>query len=168
MSVYVPAHFASHDRATGARLMHEHPFATLVTPGATEPVVTHLPLIHIPDCEPNGTLHGHFARTNPHARAADHAESMAIFHGPHAYVTPSWYANPHRRCPPELRRVHAHGAIELARDPAETRAVLDLPDPALSSSRAETGRWVGARRTCRDGPRNRRLSNQGEAGSTSS
>ena len=138
MSVYVPAHFASRDRVTAARLIHEHPFATLVTPGATEPLVTHLPLIHIADCEPNGTLHGHFARGNPHARATANAESLAIFHGPHAYVTPSWYTDPASAVPTwNYAVVHAHGMIELARDPVETRAVLDLLIQRFEAARAE-------------------------------
>jgi transcriptional regulator len=137
MSVYVPAHFAGRDRATAARLIHEHPFATLVTPSASEPVVTHLPLIHIADCEPNGTLYGHFARGNPHARAAPHGESMAIFHGPHAYITPSWYVDPATAVPTwNYAVVHAHGGIELARDPAETRAVLDLLIQRFEAARA--------------------------------
>jgi transcriptional regulator len=94
MSLYIPGHFAPRDRSSVARLLHEHPFATLVTPSATEPFITHLPLIHIADCEPHGTLHGHFARTNPHVEAAAHGVSLALFHGPHAYVTPSWYEEP--------------------------------------------------------------------------
>jgi len=127
MSLYVPGHFAARDRATAARLFHEHPFATLVTPGTPEPIVTHLPLIHVADCEPHGTLHGHFARANPHAQCATQAESLAIFHGPHAYVTPAWYADPAGAVPTWNYAVaHAHGTIELAIDPAQTRAVLDL------------------------------------------
>ena len=94
MSLYVPGHFAARDRATIARLVHDHPFATLVTPDAPEPLVTHLPLLHVADREPHGTLLGHFARANPHARASSAANSIAIFHGPHAYVSPSWYADP--------------------------------------------------------------------------
>ncbi len=127
MSLYIPGHFAPRDRSSVARLLHEHPFATLVTPSAAEPFVTHLPLIHVADCEPHGTLHGHFARTNPHVEAAAHGASLALFHGPHAYVTPSWYADPAGAVPTWNYAVaHAHGTIELARDPAETRAVLDL------------------------------------------
>ncbi len=127
MSIYVPGHFAARDRATAARLFHEHPFATLVTPGTPEPLVTHLPLIHIADCEPHGTLHGHFARANPHAEVATRTESLAIFHGPHAYVTPTWYTDPAGAVPTwNYAVVHAHGTIEFARDAAETRAVLDL------------------------------------------
>ena len=127
MSLYLPDHFTARDRAMIARLVHDHPFATLITPGSPEPLVTHLPLLHVADCEPHGTLFGHFARANPHAAIAPDIESIAIFHGPHAYVTPSWYADPSSAVPTWNYAVaHAHGAIEFARDAVETRAVLDL------------------------------------------
>jgi transcriptional regulator len=137
MSLYVPEHFASRDRATIARLVHDHPFATLITAHASEPLVTHLPLLHVADSEPHGTLHGHFARANPHARIPVGAESIAIFHGPHAYVSPSWYADPAGAVPTwNYAVVHAHGEIELARDAAETRAVLDLMIHRFEAGRA--------------------------------
>jgi transcriptional regulator len=127
MSIYVPDHFTARSRAMVARLIHDHPFATLVTPGAPEPLVTHLPLLHVTDCEPHGTLLGHFARANPHARVGADVESVAIFHGPHAYVTPSWYADPPGAVPTWNYAVaHAHGTIELSRDAAQTRAIVDL------------------------------------------
>ena len=127
MAVYIPQAFVPPERAPIVRLMHDHPFATLLTPGATEPQITHLPLLHVAECEPHGTLFGHFARANPHADAALHgAESIAIFHGPHAYVSPSWYTDPAGAVPTwNYAVVHAHGTIQLASDPAETRAVLD-------------------------------------------
>ena len=87
MSLYLPEHFATRDRATIARLVHDHPFATLITPHSPEPLVTHLPLLHVADSEPHGTLFGHFARANPHARIAAGTESIAIFHGPHGSRT---------------------------------------------------------------------------------
>jgi transcriptional regulator len=137
MSVYVPDHFAARDRATIARLVHDFPFATLVTPGSPEAHVSHLPLLHVADCEPLGTLVGHFARANPHADAAPATESIAVFHGPHAYVTPSWYADPEGAVPTWNYAVaHVHGAIELARDATETRAVLDLMIQRFESGRA--------------------------------
>jgi transcriptional regulator len=137
MPVYVPQHFAARDEAMVARLVHDYPFATLVTPGEPEPLVTHLPLLLVADDEPPGTLFGHFARANPHARTPPGAESVAIFHGPHAYVTPSWYADPAGAVPTwNYAVVHAHGALELARDPAETRAVLDLLVQRFESDRS--------------------------------
>ncbi len=127
MSVYLPRHFAAPDRAAIARLLHDHAFATLVTPVQPEPLVTHLPLIGVADCEPHGTLLGHFARANPHVKRAEASESIAIFHGPHAYVSPSWYADPATAVPTwNYVVVHAHGTLELARDASETRAILDV------------------------------------------
>ena len=137
MSLYLPGHFAARDRATTGRLVHEYPFATLVTPVAPEPFITHLPLIHVADREPHGTLFGHFARANPHARIPAGTESIAIFHGPHAYVSPSWYADPSGAVPTWNYAVaHVHGGIELARDAAETRAVLDLMIHRFEAGRA--------------------------------
>ena len=126
MSLYVPRHFDAGDRVAIARLVHDHPFATLVTPTTGEPQVSHLPLLWIGDCEPFGTLLGHFARANPHA-SAPIGESIAIFHGPHAYVSPSWYTEPAAAVPTWYYAVvHAHGTLRLAREAAETRAILDV------------------------------------------
>jgi transcriptional regulator len=136
MSLYVPPHFAARDAASAQRLFRDHPFAALVTLSAGEPHVTHLPLIFVAEGE-HGTLHGHFARANPHAGAAASADSLAIFQGPHAYVTPSWYADPAGAVPTwNYAVVHAHGRIELARDPGETRAVIDLLVERFESTRA--------------------------------
>jgi transcriptional regulator len=137
MSVYVPVHFAAHDRAAVARLVHDYAFATLLTPAQPEPLVSHLPLMLIADREPHGTLVGHFARANPHAQNPHDAESIAIFHGPHAYVSPSWYAEPSTAVPTwNYAIVHLHGTIELDRDPAATRAVLDSLIARFESGRA--------------------------------
>jgi transcriptional regulator len=136
MSIYVPDHFTAADHAAIARLLHDHPFATLITPGESEPGVTHLPLVHIADCDPHGTLLGHFARGNPHWKHAEAAESIAIFHGPHAYVSPSWYAAPAKAVPTWNYVVaHVHGTIRLAQDPAATRSILDTMIHRFESTR---------------------------------
>ncbi|HMA30359.1 MAG TPA: FMN-binding negative transcriptional regulator, partial [Casimicrobiaceae bacterium] len=126
MSLYAPAHFAVTERAAVARLIHDHPFATLVTPASPEPMISHVPLLLVPGCEPNGELIGHVARANPHWRHAAAAESIAIFHGPHAYVSPSWYAKPEQAVPTwNYATVHAHATMEVIDDPAEAKGVLD-------------------------------------------
>jgi len=137
MSLYVPSHFAARDRTIFARLAHDYPFATLMTPGAPEPHITHLPLIYVPDREPSGTLLGHFARANPHVHAASASESIAIFQGPHAYVSPSWYEDPAAAVPTwNYAIAHAHGMIQLAQDSEETRAILDLLIQRFEAHRA--------------------------------
>jgi transcriptional regulator len=114
------------DRAAIARLMHDHPFATVVTPLVPEPLISHLPLLLVPGCEPHGTLIGHMARANPHWREATRAESIAIFQGPHAYVSPSWYTEPSKAVPTwNYAVVHACGTLEIIEDAAQTRRVLE-------------------------------------------
>jgi len=66
------------------------------------------------------------ARANPHWRNAGAAESIAIFHGPHAYVSPSWYGEPAKAVPTwNYAVVHASGMLETLADPVETRRILD-------------------------------------------
>jgi len=126
MTLYRPDHFAIDDRAAIAHLVHDYPFATLMTPATPEPFVSHLPLLLVPEGGPHGTLIGHFARANPHWLHVDNVESRAIFHGPHAYVSPSWYGQPERMVPTwNYATVHMHGALEIITDAAETRGVLD-------------------------------------------
>ena len=138
MSLYTPAHFAGTERAAVARLMHDHPFATLVTPATPEPLVSHVPLLLVPDREPHGELIGHFARANPHWRHAAAAESIAIFHGPHAYVSPSWYAKPAQAVPTwNYATVHAHATMQVIEDPAEARSILDALVNRFESTRPE-------------------------------
>ncbi len=126
MSVYTPTHFEMSERAAIARLMHDCPFATLITPATPEPRISHVPLLLVPGCEPHGTLIGHVARANPHWREASGVESIAVFHGPHAYVSPSWYVDPARAVPTwNYTVVHATGPLEIIEDAVETRRVLE-------------------------------------------
>jgi transcriptional regulator len=126
MSLYVPQAFSTADRDAVAALIDEHPFATLITPATPEPCVSHLPLVLVRDASPHGTLLGHFARANPHSRQGRDVASIAIFHGPHAYVSPSWYREPAQAVPTwNYAAVHAHGALEIVDDPAVTRGILD-------------------------------------------
>lgn len=87
--MYLPAHFRDDDPAVAQALLRAHPFATLVSTLAGAPFATHLPLLLSEDGQ---RLLGHFARPNPHAAAiGSGAPALAIFHGPHAYVSPRWY-----------------------------------------------------------------------------
>jgi transcriptional regulator len=136
VTFYIPSHFATDDRDAAAGLIHEYPFATLVTPSVPEPIISHVPLLWLEDGTPCGTLIGHFALANPHARHVAGAESIAIFHGPHAYVSPSFYADPVSAVPTwNYAVVHAHGALELTPDAASTRAVVDRLIERFESSR---------------------------------
>ncbi|WP_028009214.1 FMN-binding negative transcriptional regulator [Solimonas flava] len=118
MSLYTPGHFEGRDRAAALRLIAAHPFATLVTTVAgDEPQITHLPLLQQGDA-----LHGHMARANPHWQAFAHGRTVAIFHGPHAYVSPRWYETPAQHVPTwNYAVVHVAGRPQLV----EGMAALD-------------------------------------------
>ena len=121
MALYVPRAFAVDDRAVLDRLIDEHPFATLVTPASPEPYVSHVPLLR----DGEDALLGHFARANPHARHAEGAASIAIFHGPHAYVSPTWYEDPKNAVPTwNLATVHVHGTIACLPAAADAERVV--------------------------------------------
>ena len=146
MSVYTPSQFAMRDRVAIARLMHDYPFATLVTAATPEPFISHLPLLLVAAPEPHGTLIGHMARANPHWQHAAAGETIAIFHGPHAYVSPSWYAEPSKAVPTwNYAAIHAQGTLEVIYDAAETRGVLDALVQRFEGSRDSRGRAAPTR-----------------------
>jgi transcriptional regulator len=83
--MYTPRQFALSDDETAAALAQAE-FAYLVTHDASGFIVTPLPLMY-----DGHSLVGHVSRANPHWHA-DGGESVAIFTGPHAYISPSFYA----------------------------------------------------------------------------
>jgi transcriptional regulator len=147
LAIYIPPSFAGAARAAVARLLHDYPFATLITPGAPEPWLSHVPLLLTADREPYGTLIGHVARANPHWQHMRGPESIAIFHGPHAYVSPSWYGEPAQAVPTwNFAAIHAHGTIDLLDDSAATRGVLDVFVKRFEGGRAAPWTFAMAER----------------------
>ncbi len=138
MSIYTPRAFATDDGAAVAHLIRDFPFATLMTPGDPEPFVSHVPLQYDGSLGSKGTLLGHMARANPHWRHFGAEASIAIFHGPHAYVSPSWYAEPATAVPTwNYAIAHVHGRVEVMADAAETRALLDTMIRRYEGGRGE-------------------------------
>ena len=133
--MYIPASFNVDDPDTLHRFIHRHSFATLITAGE-EPFITHLPLLLDVDSQGRATLIGHFARPNPHWQL-DHARhtSVAVFHGPHAYISPSWYRSGTPAVPTwNYATVHAWGKLSLLIEPADIAAVLERTVQAYESS----------------------------------
>jgi transcriptional regulator len=137
LSVYLPPWFAAHDNDAIARLVREYPFATLITATGGEAQISHLPLLHHAEPAPHGTLIGHMARANPHWRELAERPSIAVFQGPHAYVSPSWYTQPAAMVPTwNYAVVHVHGTVELVDDRAATLATVEELTRRFESGRA--------------------------------
>src|ERR1700691_3076112 len=89
--MYIPKHFVVDDPAWIRSFMEKNAFATLVTVLQGELFATHLPILYAPNPAPLGTLRAHMARANPHWQSFGDVQQLAIFTGPHAYVSPTWY-----------------------------------------------------------------------------
>src|SRR3984957_3940739 len=94
-----------------------------------------------PDPAPNGTLLGHVARPNPQARGAvPGVQALAIFQGPDAYITPSWYATKREngKVVPTWNYVtiHAYGSVEFFDDTERLRSIVTRLTERRESSRA--------------------------------
>jgi transcriptional regulator len=123
--MYVPRPFAETDVARLHALMRAHPFATLVSAVAGVPFATHLPLLLDEARGPSGTLEGHVAGPNPHAEAFDGATpALAIFHGPHCYVSPRGYAGSPNVPTWNYVAVHAVGRPSRVSDAGRVRDLL--------------------------------------------
>lgn len=125
MTLYRPTHFRIDDDGTLFEFIARHAFGTLVCAGADGVHVSHIPFLPRRDADGSVRLLGHVARANPQWQALQSATHvLAIFQGPHAYVSPSWYAN-HPSVPTwNYSVVHAHGAVHPM-DDAGLRDLLD-------------------------------------------
>ena len=123
--MYIPKHFEG-EEAQGREIMQAHSWALLTTADETgAPLCTHLVLQWEDDGSPHGSLIGHMARANPHWSHFGSGASLAVFHGPHAYVSPSWYAQPAIQVPTwNYAVVHVRGRARIVADRAATLATL--------------------------------------------
>ena len=121
--MYTPATFREERLDVLHGLIDAHPLGALVRHGADGLCADHLPFeIAAPTLDaPFGILRAHVARANPVWRAAG-ADCMVIFQGPHAYITPAWYAEKQRsgKEVPTFNYavVHAHGPLRAIDDAA--------------------------------------------------
>lgn len=119
--MYIPPAHAEPDPAVADALIAAHGFALLVSAGADGPTASHLPLELD---RARRVLMGHMARANPHWQELEGATALAVFSGPHAFVSPRWYATGPAVPTWNYEAVHVTGRARLVEDPAELRAVL--------------------------------------------
>ncbi len=144
--MYLPASFAVADSDRLAEVMRKFSFATLVTATDGVPFATHLPLLHRPQPGTLGVLVGHVARANPQwQHFTTEKESLAIFSGPHAYVSPSWYETELAVPTWNYIAVHAYGVPRVIEDEAWLEALLDEMVQRYEASRPQPAQWRSPR-----------------------
>jgi transcriptional regulator len=132
--MYLPSVFRPADTALALDLIEQHPFATLVTSHDGASTADHVPLLLD---RVRGVLRGHVARANPVWRAlASGVEALAIFHGPHAYVSPAFYPSGRVHVPTwNYATVHVYGVARVIASATELSALV-----SAMTSHFEAGR----------------------------
>lgn len=123
--MYLPAQFQERDTRRLEAFLETHGFATLVSSVQGAPFASHLPLLFERGANTSGKLLGHMARANPQWQEFEQAQTvLAVFHGPHAYVSPSWYRA--TGVPTwNYAVVHVYGRARLIEDQATLRSVIE-------------------------------------------
>lgn len=126
--MYLPTAFRIEDLGSVHAAIRAARLANLVTATAEGPQVTPLPLLLDETEGEFGTLYGHLARGNAQWRAPALGPAVAVFMGPDAYVTPSWYVTKQEtgKVVPTWNyvTVHAHGTPEFFDEPERLLAAV--------------------------------------------
>jgi transcriptional regulator len=128
--MYVPQQFAEPRREVLVELIRNFPLATVVTLSTDGLTADHIPLYYRESSGEHGALWGHVARANPLCNNLLGSAALAIFQGPDAYISPSWYASKEEtgRVVPTWNYavVHAYGRLTLIEDRQWLREQVEL------------------------------------------
>jgi len=146
--VYIPEHFRVRDHADAVAFIRANPFAILVSNTIDGPFATHLPVV----IRENGdqlVLRGHVAKANPHWRYLEKdANCLTIFHGPHAYISPSNYTTRETVPTWNYSAVHAYGDARIFPAPQDLLSILHDLIPTFEAAYAE--QWASLSQDYRD------------------
>lgn len=122
--MYIPEFNRIEDRDTSLAFLRANPFAVLVSSLDGLPFATHVPLAVR---ERNGqiVLRGHVAKANPHWKSfGQEQESLVIFQGPHAYISPALYEIRESVPTWNYAAVHVYGRVSVV-DQNQSREILE-------------------------------------------
>ena len=132
--MYIPEFNRQEDRSTILAFMKANPFAILVSNVEGIPFATHLPLL-IDDAGDEIMIQGHMAKANEHWKSMkEDKESLVIFHGPHAYISPSLYELRESVPTWNYAAVHVYGEPTLFTDEEDLKATLHRMIDTFESS----------------------------------
>lgn len=121
--MYIPEFNRVEDTAVAVAFMRANPFAILVSNSEQTPFATHLPVV-IVEAAGKVTLRAHVAKANPHWKLLEQQESLVIFQGPHAYISPSLYEIRESVPTWNYATVHAYGRGQILAGDRDKHQVL--------------------------------------------
>ena len=126
--MYIPKYYEEKDWNEIEQLIKEHGFATLISVKNHEPIAAHIPLELSKNEAGEWILAGHVSRANPIWKSFEADQNvLAIFVGPHAYVSPSWYN--HKNVPTwNYKAVHVYGRASVLEGEKRNAALSKMMD----------------------------------------
>lgn len=147
--MYIPKAFKIRDEQFNHEIINDYGFATLFSQHNGEPYATHIPLMLSED---KTYLYGHFSVANHQWKDIEGQTVLAVFQGPHSYISSSWYET-NRSVPTwNYISVHVSGVIEMigGRELKESLSRLvhkyEAPDSAYQLDEVDD-RYLKAMRT---------------------
>ena len=119
--LYTPKYYRLEDKEKVKQVIEENSFATIVSNKDGVPTASHIPLLLHKD---GNYLSGHFARANKQWMDLNGQEVLAIFQGPHSYISPSWYETKDAVPTWNYVSVHVYGKVEIIEDSKEVKDLL--------------------------------------------
>lgn len=115
--MYIPSFNRVEDRAKIIEFLHRYGFATVISQNDGNPWASHLPVLFDENKGDHGVLRSHMARANQQWKHFHpDREALCIFHGPHAYISPSWYVQQHTVPTWNYAAVHVYGLATVVDD----------------------------------------------------
>ncbi|RAV99427.1 FMN-binding negative transcriptional regulator [Pseudochryseolinea flava] len=123
--MYTPNHFKQPDEAVTKSFIRENGFGTLISQVEGSLWASHIPMQLSAD---GSILSGHVSRGNKSWKSFENAnEVLAIFQGPHTYISSSWYD--HQNVPTwNYIAVHVYGSIRTIEGEELYQSLKDLLD----------------------------------------
>ena len=126
--MYIPEIYKNENQEEIENFIHENGFAVLVNETLGKIWATHIPLLLETNSDGKPVLVGHVSKENPQAESIkNNSEVLAIFSGPHAYISSSWYD--HENLPTwNYTAVHVYGNIKILNFEATIQSLKRLVD----------------------------------------
>ena len=121
--MYIPEFNRIEDQTAAIAFMHANPFAILVSNDGDTPFATHLPVI-VAEASGQIMMRAHVAKANPHWKMLEQQDSLVIFHGPQAYISPALYEIRESVPTWNYATVHAYGRGKILPGDSDKHQVL--------------------------------------------
>lgn len=126
--MFIPDIYKNENQEAITAFLKENSFGILINQTNGKLWATHIPLELGTNKEGKTILEGHISKENPQWKSfAENDQILAIFSGPHSYISPSWYD--HENVPTwNYIAVHVYGKIKIIEGDAVIQSLKRLVD----------------------------------------